>query len=170
MTFLQRSRGQVAWLILSLLGMAVSVYLTFVHYQGAPLVCSTGGLIDCESVLSSAYSLVPGTAIPITIPGLLWFIVSGGLALLGWQFRPGERRVILAELIWAALSMLSVFYLVYAEIVVLHKICAWCTVIHITILVMLLLAVIQWQGANDDEAELEDEEEEKQSSLPARHG
>jgi uncharacterized membrane protein len=170
MTFLQRSRGQIAWLILSLLGMAVSVYLTFVHYQGAPLVCSTGGLIDCESVLSSAYSLVPGTAIPITIPGLLWFIVSGGLALLGWQFRPGERRVILAELIWAALGMLSVFYLVYAEIVVLHKICAWCTVIHITILVMLLLAVIQWQGANDDEAELEDEEEEKQSSLPARHG
>jgi uncharacterized membrane protein len=170
MTFLQRSGGQVAWLILSLLGMAVSVYLTFVHYQGAPLVCSTGGLIDCESVLSSAYSLVPGTAIPITIPGLLWFIVSGGLALLGWQFRPGERRVLLAELVWAALGMLSVFYLVYAEIVALHKICAWCTVIHITILVMLLLAVIQWQGASDDEAELEDEEEEELSSLPAKHG
>jgi uncharacterized membrane protein len=169
MTFLQRSGGQIAWLILSLLGMAVSVYLTFVHYQGAPLVCSTGGLIDCESVLSSPYSLVPGTAIPITIPGLFWFIVSGGLALFGWQFRPGERRVLLAELVWAALGMLSVFYLVYAEIVALHKVCAWCTVIHVTILAMLLLAVMQWQGASDDEAELEDEEEEL-PSLPAKHG
>jgi uncharacterized membrane protein len=64
--------------------------------------------------------------------------------------------------------MLSVFYLVYAEIVALHKVCAWCTVIHVTILAMLLLAVIQWQGASDDEAELEEEEE--LPSLPARHG
>ena len=166
MTFLQRSGGQIAWLILSLLGIGISIYLTVVHYQGVPLVCSTTGLIDCESVLSSAYSVVPGTTVPITIPGLLWFVVSGGLALISWLRLSGERRLMLAELLWAVLGLLTVFYLVYAEIVVLHKICAWCTVIHAIILALLLLAVIQWQGTvNEDE--LGDEEE--VSSLPAEH-
>src|SRR6184192_3607883 len=117
MTFLQRSGGQIAWLILSLLGIGVALYLTVVHYQGAPLVCSTTGIIDCESVLSSPYSVVPGTAIPITFPGLLWFVVSGALALVGWRLRPGERQILLMELIWTALGMLTVFYLVYVEIV-----------------------------------------------------
>lgn len=169
MTFLQRLGGQVAWLILSLLGIAIAIYLTAVHSQGAPLVCSTTGVIDCESVLSSVYSLVPGTAIPITIPGLLWFVVSGALALVGWRLRPGEHRVLLVELIWSALGILTVFYLVYVEIVRLHKVCSWCTVIHVVILAMLLIAVVQWQG-RVDEAELEAEEEDEAPSLPVKHG
>ncbi len=169
MTFLQRSGGQIAWLILSLLGIGIAIYLTAVHYQGAPLVCSTTGLVDCESVLSSAYSSVPGTSIPITFPGLVWFVVSGALALVVWRLRPGEPRLLILELIWGALGMLTVFYLVYVEIVRLHKICAWCTAIHVTILVMLLIAVVQWQGQGTTfEDELE-EDEEKASSLPVKH-
>jgi uncharacterized membrane protein len=165
MTFLQRSGGQIAWLILSLLGIGIAIYLTAVHYQGVPLVCSTTGVVDCESVLSSAYSSVPGTAIPITVPGLVWFVVSGVLALVSWRLRPGERRLLLAGLIWAALGMLTVFYLVYVEIVRLHKICAWCTGIHGIILVMLLIAVVQWQGAA-----FEAEDEEEMPSVPVKHG
>jgi len=168
MTFLQRSGGQIAWLILSLLGIGIAIYLTVVHYQGAPLVCSTTGVVDCENVLSSAYSRIPGTALPITIPGLFWFLVSGVLALVAWRLRPGERRLLLLELIWAGLGMLTVFYLVYAEIVRLHKICAWCTGVHAIILVMLLVAVVQWQGTGlEDEDE---EEEEEVQSVSVRNG
>jgi len=167
MTFLQRSGGQIAWLILSLLGIGIAIYLTAVHYQGAPLVCSTSGVVNCESVLSSPYSRIPGTALPITFPGLFWFIVSGVLALVAWRLRPGSRRLLLLELIWAAFGMLTVFYLVYVEIVRLHEICAWCTGVHVIILVMLLITVVQWQGTAL-EAEDEEEEEETQS-LSARH-
>jgi uncharacterized membrane protein len=166
MTFLQRAGGQIAWLILSLLGIGIAAYLTAVHYQGAPLVCSTTGLVDCENVLASAYSRIPGTAIPITFPGLAWFVVSGVLALVAWRLRPDERRLLVLELIWAALGILTVFYLVYVEIVRLHKICAWCTGIHVIILVMLLIAVVQWQGTTAED-ELE-EDEEKASSLPIK--
>lgn len=170
MTFLQRSGGQIAWLILSLLGIGIAIYLTAVHYQGVPLVCSTTGVVDCENVLASPYSSISigGTALPITIPGLFWFIVSGALALVAWRFRPGERRLLILELIWAALGMLTVFYLVYAEIVRLHKICAWCTGVHVIILVMLLIAVVQWQGTALEEGD--EEEEEEAQSMPARHG
>jgi uncharacterized membrane protein len=168
MTFLQRSGGQIAWLILSLLGIGIAIYLTAVHYQGAPLVCSTTGVVNCESVLSSVYSRIPGTPLPITIPGLLWFIVSGVLALVAWRFRPGERRLLLLELVWAVLGMLTVFYLVYAEVVRLHEICAWCTGVHAIILVMLLIAVVQWQGTALEEGD--EEEEEETQSVPARHG
>jgi uncharacterized membrane protein len=170
MTFLQRSGGQIAWLILSLLGIGIAIYLTAVHYQGAPLVCSTSGLVDCENVLSSPYSSIPGTALPITIPGLFWFIVSGALALVAWRLRPDERRLLLLELIWAALGLLTVFYLVYVEIVRLHKICAWCTGIHVIILAMLLIAVVQWQGQGPTSEDELEEDEEEASSLPLKQG
>jgi uncharacterized membrane protein len=159
MSFLQRSAGQIAWIVLSLLGIGVAIYLTVVHYQGAPLVCSESGLIDCSSVLTSVYSKVPGTALPITVPGLLWFSIAGGLALATWRGWAQERFLRIAEFAWSLLGMLTVFYLVYIEIVVLHKICAWCTVIHALILLMFLIAVVQLYMRPSEE-DFEEEEEE----------
>ncbi|MBV9232321.1 MAG: vitamin K epoxide reductase family protein, partial [Chloroflexi bacterium] len=138
MTDIRHSGGQVSLFALSLLGAAIAIYLTAVHYENVPLVCSTSGLIDCSRVLSSNYSVVPGTAIPITIPGLFWCVVSAILAFVGWRVAPEQRNVRIAEFAWSLLGMLTVFYLVYVEIVRLHTICAWCTALHVIILVMLL--------------------------------
>src|SRR6266567_4204408 len=79
---------QLSWapwllLVLSLIGAGISIYLTSVHYENVPLLCSTSGLIDCSRVLSSTYSVVPGTTVPISVPGLLWCIVSASLAIAG---------------------------------------------------------------------------------------
>ena len=60
---LQRYRGQLLLLLLSLVGVGISVYLTAVHYENVPLVCSASGIVDCARVLSSPFSVVPGTAI-----------------------------------------------------------------------------------------------------------
>src|SRR6266704_4610962 len=153
MTLMRRSAGQILLFLLSVLGIGIAIYLTAEHYQKIPLVCSTSGIIDCARVLSSHYSVVPSTTIPITIPGLLWCIVSAALAFSAWRIWPQKRILLTAELLWMALGLLSVFYLVYVEIVLLSTICVWCTAFHIILLVMFIIAVLQWQSASSLDGE-----------------
>ena len=144
--------------LLALVGAGIALYLTSVHYEKVPLICSAQGFVDCARVTSSAYSVIPGTTIPITVPGLLWAIVSAILAIVGWRTFNQNRRILLAQLIWSLLSLLTVLYLVYVELVQLHTICAWCTGMHIVILVMFLISLVQFLNApEEDDDEIEDE-------------
>ncbi|HLZ24261.1 MAG TPA: vitamin K epoxide reductase family protein [Ktedonobacterales bacterium] len=146
---LRRERGLTALLAMAVAGIAIAAYLTSVHYLDVPLVCPANTLINCAQVTSSAYSVVPGTQIPITIPGMLWFIVSGALAVLALvrsaQERPEPERLRLYHMLWGAVGLLFVLYLVYAEIVLLHRLCEWCTVIHLLTLATFLVALSRWQ-------------------------
>jgi uncharacterized membrane protein len=162
MTTLQRLGWQWLLFVLALVGAGVAIYLTAVHYAQAPLLCSSQGVVNCERVTSSAYSVVPGTALPITIPGLAWFFVSALLAFLGT--RRNGRWILRAELAWAILGMITVLYLIYVEIVLLRTLCAWCTVVHVLIFLSLLVTIVEfYRAAQADELETEDEE------VPAQH-
>jgi uncharacterized membrane protein len=156
---LHHSWSQLLLFLLSLVGAAIAVYLTTVHYENAPLLCSTSGLIDCSRVLSSPYSVVPGTSIPITVPGLAWSLVSAVLAVAGLRQRRSQtlRRIHLAQFAWALLALLTVLYLVYVEIVVLHTVCAWCTGMHAVILVMFLITIAQLQQSQEEVEAYSDE-------------
>lgn len=128
-------------LLLSLCGAGIAVYLTTVHYEHVPLLCSASGVVDCLRVTSSSYSVVPGTTIPITIPGLLWALGSAALAGLAWRWRPYHRGVMLLHWLWSLLALLAALYLVYVEIVLLRAICLWCTGLHAIILAVFLLTL-----------------------------
>jgi uncharacterized membrane protein len=170
MKLLQRSRSQVLLLALSLLGAGIAIYLTSVHYANAPLVCSESGIINCAHVLSSSYAVIPGTSLPITIPGLGWCLVSAALAIAGLYAvtRQWQRRIRLAQFAWALSGLLAVLYLVYVEIVRLRTICAWCTAFHALILLIFLITLVQVQSLpSTSEAERETGgEEEVVSTLP----
>ena len=141
MSALRQSGRQWLLLVLALAGAGIAIYLTTVHYARVPLLCSSRGVVNCELVTSSSYSVVPGTSIPITIPGLLWFVVSAALAI--GALRQAGRWLGTAQLVWAVLGMMTVLYLVYVELVILHTICAWCTAVHAIIFVSLLLIIIE---------------------------
>ena len=147
MSLLRRSGAQLALLVLAILGMADAIYLTLAHYnESVTLVCSDSGFVNCTRVITSSYSYVPGTALPISLPGLAWCLVIALLALLG-IFLGAERRWLrLAQFAWTLLGMLTVLYLVYVEIVLLHNLCAWCTALHVLILLMFLIAVAHLPG------------------------
>ncbi|TMC88299.1 MAG: vitamin K epoxide reductase family protein [Chloroflexi bacterium] len=167
MTYIQRSGGQILILLLSLLGAGIAMYLTAVHYEHTPLICSTNGLIDCARVLSSSYSLIPGTTVPITIPGLGWCVVSGALAFIGLRSASSQRWLRITQLLWSFVGIVTALYLVYVEIVRLHTICAWCTALHVVILCMFLITLAQLQ-----QSELEAEPEtpdEKPMVTPVRN-
>ncbi len=135
-----------AWTLIgtAVVGLGIAAYLTTLHYAGAVPLCA-GAAFDCGAVVSSSYSLVPGTPLPITVPGMLWFLVSGGLA--AWSLRTRRHSAIeptwLRPLhaLWGAAGLLFVLYLVYTELVLLHRICEWCTAVHVAVFVSLLLAL-----------------------------
>jgi uncharacterized membrane protein len=158
MKYLQQSWEQQLLLLLALVGAGISVYLTAVHYENVPLICSNNGAVNCARVLSSPYSLVPGTSIPISVPGLAWCLVLAGLAIIGLRTVARPRWLNIALFLWAFLGILTALYLVYVEIVLLHSICAWCTALHVIILLVFLITLIHLQQTGSEEAEIEKEQ------------
>ncbi len=146
--------GLTALLLMSLVGIGISIYLTIVHYdKNTKLVCTTGGVVNCQQVTSSAYSVIPFTNVPITIPGMLWFIALGVAAFLGLRAVWREERELQwlrgGTLLWTIGGMLFVIYLLYAEIVKVQRLCEWCTVIHLLTFASLLIALTRWQRRFD---------------------
>lgn len=134
--------------LLAAVGLALATYLTTVHYDGQALVCTTTGIINCNAVTHSPESVVWGTQVPITIPGMVWFLVSGGLA--AWALFGREPRWLApVQLLWSVAALLFVFYLVYSEVALIHQLCEWCTAVHVLILATLLLSVRRMQTRED---------------------
>lgn len=134
-----QGRAALAILALAVLGVAISAYLTYAHYAEAALVCTQSALVDCEAVTTSSYSLVPGTAVPISLAGIAWSAVSGTGALVALRADPPWLRP--AHLAWAAAGVVVVLYLVNAELAVIGRICEWCTALHAVVVATFFLAL-----------------------------
>jgi uncharacterized membrane protein len=139
-------RLAVAGALVAIAGLGIAVYLTIAHYAHAPLACVTTGPIDCAAVTSSSYSLVPGTDVPITLVGIAFFVLSGTFFALA---AGGAEPAWLPSLHFgiAALALLAVLYLVYAEIVVINRVCEWCTLVHVLVLATFLITLRRVQTA-----------------------
>lgn len=148
-----RDAAALGLLLAAIAGALITVYLTVAHYAGAALACVEAGPIDCSAVTSSSFSLIPGTSVPITIPGLAWFAASGVAAAIA--LRGGEPRWLRPlHLAWAAAATVVVLYLVQVELVVINRICEWCTALHVLIFASLLLALRRLQaGGGPDTAD-----------------
>ena len=160
-TFQNASRQWLLF-VFAIAGAGIAIYLTTVHYEKVPLLCSTTGLINCERVTSSSYSVVPGTTLPITIPGLAWCAALAVLALAA--IRSSQHWLRIAELVLTILGTLSVVYLLFAEVVVLHSLCLWCTILHLLIFGSLLLAMIEYTFSR--QARVQEAEEESAPVAP----
>lgn len=129
---------------LALIGLAISAYLTAAHYQEFPLACATTGVIDCASVTHSSYSTVAG--LPVSLLGLIWFALVGACSLMTSRAAAGAQWLG-AQMTLAIGGLGFALYLVYAELVQLHRICEWCTAVHVLTLSVFLLTVVRLQRA-----------------------
>ncbi|UWZ53110.1 vitamin K epoxide reductase family protein [Dactylosporangium aurantiacum] len=135
-------------LVLSVLGLALSLYLTIEHYSSSTtLACPDTGALNCLKVTTSAQSTVFG--VPVAVLGLLYFAVMIVLSLL---WRSTRRDVRLARLASSAVGVLFVVWLVFAELFTLDAICLWCTGVHV--LAVGLFAVTALGTAYADPADL----------------
>jgi uncharacterized membrane protein len=121
----------------SVAGLAISVYLTVVHFSTIPLACPANAVVNCEQVLSSRFAVIGGSALPTSAAGIVWFAISAGLALLR------RRQALLA---WASIGLVTALFLVYVEIVQLGAICVWCTATHAMVLLIFLIALMRSEG------------------------
>ncbi len=93
------ARGSVAWLpatslILSVLGLAVSGYLSYEHHTSATtLSCPNTATINCLKVTTSSYSSLLG--MPVSDLGLAFFMVMTVLCLPAlWRSPAASVRVV----------------------------------------------------------------------------
>ncbi|MDL4770956.1 MULTISPECIES: vitamin K epoxide reductase family protein [Thermomonosporaceae] len=129
----------LAWL-LTLAGLGISVYLTVSHYDAdVALLCSATGSVDCHAVTTSSYSELAG--IPLPLLGLLFFVAFAAL-ITPWALRSGLPALRWGRLASAAVGVLFVVYLVTVELAVLHKICLWCTGVHILTILLFILVLV----------------------------
>ena len=126
------------FLILSLLGVIISTYLVFNHYnppaEGA--FCDLTETASCSLVNTSVFSELFN--VPVALLGAFWFII---LALLSFRAKVKNGAFILGLVIWSILGILFTIYMIIAEFL-LKAICPLCTILHIFILFMLIISIL----------------------------
>jgi uncharacterized membrane protein len=118
---------------LALLGLAISIYLTWVHYAGIEPVCT--GISDCERVQTSEYADLVG--IPVAVLGI------AGYAAILVSLR--MRVEVTALLAYLALAFSA--YLTWAEVFKIDAICQWCVGSALITLAIAVLATVRALGA-----------------------
>ena len=123
---------QVISFVLAILGLVISAYETYAHFNGSHLAgCPTGGngTFNCTAVITSSQSMVFGV-IPVAILGLLFYVAAVPL-FSPWAWRMRRREVHLLRLGSVVVGMGFVMYLIYAELYQIGDICEYCTGVHI---------------------------------------
>ena len=113
---MSETRLLVAGTVTAVLGIAISGYLTVIHYAGAAPACGISH--GCATVQASQWSSLAG--IPVAVLGL-----AGYLAILVALWLPGEAALLAA----AGMSLAGFgfsLYLTYRELFDIHAICQWC--------------------------------------------
>jgi uncharacterized membrane protein len=119
-------------LVLTLLGIAIAGYLTYVHYEGLSPVCTTGG---CERVQASSYSEIG--PIPVALLGLIGYLLILGSLLVRGDV--GRALTFMLSLTGLAFSL----YLTYLELFVIDAICQWCVASAVVMAALLITATIR---------------------------
>jgi uncharacterized membrane protein len=122
--------------VLSLAGIGVAGYLTFVHWFDKPIACP--GFGTCAAVAQSDYAWIGG--VPVAFLGLLGYIAL--TAVCAFWLRAGNRFDIWPLLAIWGISVAGVAYsayLTYVELFVIDAVCVWC-VTSATIMTVIFLA------------------------------
>ena len=121
---LGRSSKNIVWLyvitaLVSLIGLADSIYLTVEHLTGQSLRCTI--ISGCSEVLSSPYSHIGN--LPLAALGAMAYFTVFDLSILaafGYRF---ARPWLLALV---ALMFLMTLWLLYLQAFVIHHFCQYC--------------------------------------------
>lgn len=117
--------------ILSVVGLAVSLYLAITHYLGFVVPCDlTQG---CEAVLNSKYSMLLG--FPLSVWGVAYFSVLIVNALLANHYLICRKilTVVLGIGALASLAFLSI------QFFVIKKVCQYCLTTDLLSIVLFIL-------------------------------
>jgi len=124
-------------LFLSVIGLGISLYLTYMYTTDQVAICFGSG--GCEAVQYSPYAWIFG----IPIPGLGAAAYVLLILLAAVAGRPGGSQGfwLLALFGVSLIGLLFSAYLTALELFVIHAICIWCVASAVIQLIIFLLAL-----------------------------
>jgi uncharacterized membrane protein len=145
--------GPPLWLqltstVLAVLGLAISAYETYAHYNGNRLLgCPSGkgGTFDCAAVITSSQSMV-FNVFPVAVLGLAFYVFAVVIfSPWAWQFRGAgpitSRTVDIVRLGSAIVGMGFVMYLIYAEFQI-GSVCEYCSGVHVVTFLLFCITLV----------------------------
>ncbi len=148
------------WLgvLMALIGIGISLYLSYVKLADTEVTCVSTGVIDCKGVQSSAYASFFG--VPIAYLGVAGYGMILGMLLLN------DRINFLADYGTALLFSVTLFgftysaYLIYVEAFILEKWCQWCVASALLMTGLFVLSGVRlFRSMQTDEFDETDEAE-----------
>jgi uncharacterized membrane protein len=139
---------QITSMALAVLGLAISAYETYAHYNGNKLLgCPSGkgGTFDCAAVITSSQSMV-FNVFPVAVLGLAFYVFAVVIfSPWAWQFRGTglitSRMVDGVRLGSVIVGMGFVMYLIYAEFQI-GSVCEYCSGVHVVTFLLFCITVV----------------------------
>ena len=147
---------QITSLVLAVLGLAISAYETYAHYNGNHLLgcpSGAGGTFNCAAVITSSQSVV-FNVFPVAVLGLAFYIFAvvifspwawrfrgAAIRLGGQRLRITSRGVDLVRLGSVIVGMGFVMYLIYAEFQI-GSVCEYCSGVHVVTFLLFCITVV----------------------------
>jgi uncharacterized membrane protein len=147
---------QVTSLVLAVLGLAISAYETYAHYNGNHLLgcpSGAGGTFNCAAVITSSQSMV-FNVLPVAVLGLAFYIFAvvifspwawrfrgAAIRLGGRRLRITSRGVDLVRLGSLIVGMGFVMYLIYAEFQI-GSVCEYCSGVHVVTFLLFCITIV----------------------------
>ena len=119
---------------LAVLGMALAIYLVYLHYSGARPICTSKGGDTCFSVQHSVWSKVD--AITLKNIGLIGYV-----AILGSLALPDRDATRILTVGMTIIGVGFSGYLTYRELFSLHEICEECVTSAVIMTLLFIGAV-----------------------------
>ncbi|HEX3511032.1 MAG TPA: vitamin K epoxide reductase family protein [Solirubrobacteraceae bacterium] len=132
---------RIAMIVLTVIGIGLATYLTYVHYAGIKPACTAGE--SCTKVQTSVYSKVAG--VPVALMGLIGYI-----AILASLLAPQGENSRLATMALTLIGFGFSAYLTYRELFSIHAICEWC--VSSAVILTILTCLSTWRFLRGEEA------------------
>ena len=128
---MSRRALRIVMILLTLIGVGIASYVTYVHYAGIKPACTAGE--SCTKVQTSIYSELAG--VPVALMGLIGYI-----AILATLLAPEGERTRFATLALTLGGFGFSAYLTYRELFSIHAICEWCVTSAVVMTLLTLLS------------------------------
>jgi uncharacterized membrane protein len=133
-------RLRITMIGVTLVGLGVAGYLTYLHYSGAQIPCFKGG--GCETVQHSIYSELAGVSVALI--GLIGYV-----AILASLLAPVGEMTRLATMAFTVIGFGFSAYLTGRELFSVHAICPWCVSSAVIMTLLIVLAVWRFLQGED---------------------
>jgi uncharacterized membrane protein len=134
-------RLRVVLVVLTVAGIGLAAYLTYIHYAGIKPLCGRNGG-TCEKVQTSQYSKLAG--VPVALMGLIGYVL-----ILGTLLVPEDERTRFATAAIALGGFGFSAYLTYREVFTLKEICEYC--VSSAVLLTIIMCLSLWRFLREEQ-------------------